>query len=83
MPLAIQFVGAIAILIPFALLRFGWMERQGLVYLWLNLLGGTLLAVDAWIERQWGFVLLQAVWALVAAWGLIKRATRDSPGEVA
>jgi hypothetical protein len=28
------------------------------------------LAVDAYVEAQWGFVLLQTAWALVAAYGL-------------
>jgi hypothetical protein len=29
--------------------------------------------VLAWHERQWGFLLLEAVWALVAAGGLAAR----------
>ena len=36
-------------------------------YLLLNLLGSAVLAVDAWIEEQWGFLLLEAVWAVVSA----------------
>jgi hypothetical protein len=27
-------------------------------------------AAVAYVEEQWGFVMLQSVWALVAAWGL-------------
>jgi hypothetical protein len=73
MNLALQFIGAIIILVPFALLLLGHMARQGAAYLWLNLIGSTLLAIDAWLQRQWGFIILQAVWALVAAWGLAQR----------
>ena len=76
MYLTIQFIGAIAILVPFVLLLFGRMGRQDRAYLWLNLAGGLLLTADAWLEQQWGFVLLQAVWAAVTAWGLIKHTAR-------
>ncbi len=72
MNLAIQFIGAIAILVPFVLLLLGRMGRQDRAYLWLNLGGSILLTVDAWLEQQWGFVLLQVVWVAVTAWGLIK-----------
>ncbi len=34
-----------------------------------------LLAVLALADRQWGFLLLEAVWAVVSAWGLLSRAT--------
>jgi hypothetical protein len=32
------------------------------------------LAVDAYIEQQWGFLLLEGVWTIVSAWGLAARA---------
>jgi hypothetical protein len=42
-------------------------------YLWLNLGGSFVLAVDAWHEQQWGFLLLEAAWAVVSAKGLVVR----------
>ncbi|WP_428491474.1 CBU_0592 family membrane protein [Rhodopila sp.] len=73
MGLALQFAGAIAILAAFGLMLLGRMGRQDRAYLVLNLAGAALLTVDAWLEHQYGFVLLQAVWAVVAGWGLIRR----------
>jgi hypothetical protein len=70
MRLAIQFLGAVLILLPFALLQFGRMSRSGYGYLLSNLAGAVALTVVAYLERQWGFVILQAVWAVVSAWGL-------------
>jgi hypothetical protein len=37
----------------------------------LNLMGAAILTVSAVTHRQWGFLLLQSVWAIVALWGLL------------
>ena len=47
-------------------------------YLVLNLAGSLVLAYLAWDERQWGFLLLETVWAIVSAWSLI-RVSRGLP----
>ena len=41
-------------------------------YLVLNLVGSALLAYLALIEEQWGFVLLETVWAVVSLWSLVR-----------
>jgi membrane-bound ClpP family serine protease len=68
--LLLEVTGAILILIAFALAQFRGLDRHGFPYLMLNLVGAALLAVSAATHRQWGFLLLQGVWALVALWGL-------------
>jgi hypothetical protein len=70
---AIQIVGAIAILAGFALAQFGVVDQRSYSYLVLNLVGAGILAVSAYIEEQWGFVILEVVWTLVSAWGLAAR----------
>jgi hypothetical protein len=75
--LAFQFVGAFTILTPFVLLQRRRTTTNSWLYLSLNLAGSALLAWLALLESQWGFVLLEGVWGVAAAVGLVHRtATR-------
>lgn len=76
-----QIAGAIAILVAFAAAQLRLLSIESRLYLVLNLAGSLVLAVDAWHERQWGFLLLEGVWALVSAWSLARGpATEPAPG---
>lgn len=66
----IQVVGALLILAAFAAVQFERMRPDSRLYLALNLAGSAILAVLAVAAAQWGFVLLEGVWAIVSAWGL-------------
>jgi hypothetical protein len=66
----IQIVGALLILTAFAAVQFDRMRPESRLYLVLNLIGSAILAVLAVLASQWGFVLLEGVWAVVSAWGL-------------
>jgi hypothetical protein len=66
----IQVAGALLILAAFAAVQFDRMRPDSRMYLTLNLLGSIILAVLAVAASQWGFVLLEGVWAIVSAWGL-------------
>lgn len=68
----LQVGGAILILIAFIAAQRGVMSPQALSYLVLNLIGSALLAYLALHDEDWGFVLLETVWALVSGWGLIQ-----------
>jgi hypothetical protein len=69
----VQILGALLILAGFVAGQLGLLRVDSRPYLWLNLTGSLILTVDAWRGRQWGFVLLEAVWAVVSAWGLVAR----------
>jgi hypothetical protein len=68
----IQIVGALLILAAFAAVQFERMRPDSRLYLALNLAGSAILAVLAVAASQWGFVLLEGVWAIVSAWGLLR-----------
>ena len=67
----VQIVGAVLILVAFAANQRGSMSPRSRTYLWLNFAGSVILAVVALITVNWGFLLLEAVWAAVSLHGLL------------
>lgn len=74
----VQVIGALLILGAYAATQFGAMSPHAQSYLVLNLVGSMVLTVLAWEQRQWGFLLLETVWAAVSLWGLVQL-WRDKP----
>ncbi len=69
----VQIAGSLLILVPFVLVQMRKLRPESLTYIWLNLVGSTVLAVDAWHGHQWGFLLLEGTWAVVSLVSLLKR----------
>ena len=57
---AIQVVGALLILAAFVLVQLDRLRPSTWTYLWLNLVGSAILAVDALIGREIGFLSWKA-----------------------
>jgi hypothetical protein len=74
----VQILGALLILLAFVTSQWGVLRPDAPAYLALNLAGAGILTVDAWLGRQWGFFLLESVWAVVSLAGLARvlRASR-------
>jgi hypothetical protein len=69
----IQVIGAVMILIAYAAAQAGRWSTDSLIYLILNLIGSAVLAVLAAASKNWGFLLLEGIWAIVTAASLLNR----------
>ncbi|HLY49851.1 MAG TPA: hypothetical protein VKR21_11715 [Solirubrobacteraceae bacterium] len=74
----LQWTAAIVVLAAFGLCQWGVWPAGSYRYLVCNLVGGLGLSAAAFLSHQWGFVLLEAVWGLVAGRTILARlAGRD------
>ncbi len=69
---ALQVIGALFVLAGFAASQFGRLPTNSVTYLTTNLAGSALLAGLALAGREWGFLLLEGVWAGVSAASLLR-----------
>ncbi|MGI8679061.1 MAG: CBU_0592 family membrane protein [Jatrophihabitans sp.] len=67
----VQIIGSLFILAPFVLVQRRTWTTTSRVYVLANLIGSSILAIDAAYGQQWGFLLLEGVWALVSGAGLL------------
>jgi hypothetical protein len=74
-----QLVGAALILVAFIAAQRDAMSPHSAVYLTLNLLGSLVLTGVAVHGRDWGFLLLEFVWAVVSAWSLWQLSRGQTP----
>ena len=69
----IQVAGALLILAAYIGGQFGRLDGTSWSYLVLNLAGSIVLAVLAWLDADYGFLLLEGVWAIVTTWSIIAK----------
>ncbi len=71
--LALQLFGAILIVSAFALSQTGRLDARSYLYILLNLIGGAVLAMLAYQQARWGFVLLEGTWTLISLVSLVMK----------
>ena len=83
MIIVLELGGAVSILAAFTLGQLRLLDQHSLVYLILNLVGSAVLAVIAFAEKRWGFLLLEGVWSIVSAVSLVAvlRPGQESAGQ--
>ncbi|WP_422770341.1 CBU_0592 family membrane protein [Plantactinospora sp. WMMC1484] len=73
----IEIVGSLLILSAFAAAQTRRLSPHSARYLLLNIAGSAVLAVIALLHRSWGFLLLEASWAVISTVSLARRHGRD------
>lgn len=65
-------IGMLLLLVSFFIEVFKLLHREHAVYLVLNLFGASIMTYYAYLINSWPFLLLNAAWALISLYGVIK-----------
>jgi hypothetical protein len=72
----ISVIGAVLILVAYAALQLNRLHAETVAFQTLNLFGGIFLCITAVSLRQYGFILVEGLWAILSAVGLWRVVTR-------
>jgi hypothetical protein len=68
----IGFIGVTILLVAFFLNLIGKMESESFVYLTMNFVGAVIACLASSLLKYVPFIILEASWTLVSAFGLYK-----------
>ena len=71
----VQVVGSLLILAAFVAALLGRLDQSSYRYLIANAAGSAILTMTAVINLEWGFILLEGVWALVSLYSIARKVT--------
>ena len=71
----VQIAGSLLILLAFVAALGGRLAQSSYTYLAANAVGSAALAGTAVLSREWGFILLEGVWALVSTYSIVRKAS--------
>jgi hypothetical protein len=74
----ISFIGAVLILVAYIALQLNRLDAHTVTFQTLNLFGGIFLCITAVALRQYGFILVEGLWAILSAVGLWRVVNRRS-----
>ena len=74
----VSLVGAVMQLAAYALMQLGRLPSESYPYQLANVIGSLMMTVVATINHEYGFILMEAVWFLTSAYGLIKLMRAES-----
>lgn len=75
----VSVIGALLILLPFVGSQLGRLSTRSVAYQVLNIVGSGALTVVAALESQYGFILLEAAWAIASFAGLFSVLRGNDP----
>jgi hypothetical protein len=68
----VSLVGAVMQLLAYALMQLGRLPSESYPYQLANVIGSLLMTIVATLNHEYGFILMEAVWFLTSAYGLIR-----------
>lgn len=68
----VSLAGAVLILAAYAALQMGRLDPKSRTFSLMNFVGSALLTWVAVVDRRAGFILLEATWALLSLWPLVR-----------
>lgn len=63
---AVQLLASLSVLTGFTLAQAKVLSTNSATYIVLNMVGASILGIQAIILRQWGFALLEVSWGVVS-----------------